>query len=127
MVRKRRGLTPPRGGGLVQVDTEYIYSLAKTAKLSELEEFIAAPNVANIQAIGERLFDEGQYEAAKLLFNNINNNSKLALCYINLNQFREAVDAAQKANSISTWKEVNIACVKVRKGRRAPPRSVIGE
>ena len=100
-------------GTCAQVDTEYIYALAKTTKLSELEEFISAPNVANIQGIGERLFDEGNYEAAKLLFNNINNNSKLALCYINLNQYREAVDAAQKANSISTWKEVNIACVKV--------------
>lgn len=122
------------------MDTEYIYSLAKTSKLSELEEFIAAPNVANIQAIGERLFDEvktlllfsflhpsrwdtvelimnlyvqGNYEAARLLFKNINNNSKLALCYINLNLYREAVEAAQKANSISTYKEVNIACVKV--------------
>lgn len=101
------------------VDTEYIYSLAKTGKLPELEEFIAAPNVANIQSIGERLFDEGNYEAAKLLFSNINNNSKLALCFINLNQYREAVDAAQKANSISTWKEVNIACVKVGEFRLA--------
>ena len=97
-----------------QVDTEYIYSLAKTNKLAELEEFVAAPNVANIQSIGERLFDEGNYEAAKLLFSNINNNAKLALCFINLNQYREAVDAAQKANSIATWKEVNVACVKVR-------------
>lgn len=102
-----------------QVDTEYIYSLAKTSKLPELEEFIAAPNVANIQNIGERLFEEGNYEAAKLLFNNINNNSKLALCFINLNQYREAVDAAQKANSISTWKEVNVACVKVGEFRLA--------
>ena len=96
------------------MDTEYIYSLAKTNKLAELEEFVAAPNVANIQSIGERLFDEGNYEAAKLLFSNINNNAKLALCFINLNQYREAVDAAQKANSIATWKEVNVACVKVR-------------
>lgn len=116
-----------------QVDTEYIYSLAKTNKLSELEEFIAAPNVANIQGIGERLFDEGNYEAAKLLFKNINNNSKLALCYINLNQYREAVEAAQKANSISTYKEVNIACVKVGRSvgqavdesASQPPRHVV--
>ncbi len=102
-----------------QVDTEYIYSLAKTGKLTELEEFVAAPNVANIQAIGERLFDEGNYEAAKLLFSNINNNAKLALCFINLNQYREAVDAAQKANSIATWKEVNVACVQVGEFRLA--------
>jgi clathrin heavy chain len=36
------------------------------------------------------------YEAAKLLFININNNAKLALCYVKLGQYREAVDAATK-------------------------------
>ena len=36
------------------LDTELIYSLAKTNKLADLEEFIAAPNVAQIQGIGER-------------------------------------------------------------------------
>jgi uncharacterized membrane protein YdbT with pleckstrin-like domain len=46
------------------------------------------------------------FEAAKILFRNINNNAKLALCFVNLEQFREAVDAATKANSVSTWKEV---------------------
>jgi len=101
------------------VDTEYIYSLAKVKKLAELEEFIAAPNVANIQEIGERLFDEGLFEAAKLLFSNINNNAKLALCYLNLKQYREAVDASEKANSISTWKEVNAVCLQAQEFRLA--------
>ena len=50
---------------------------------------------------------------------NINNNAKLALCYINMDQFREAVDAATKANSVSTWKEVNIACLKADEIRLA--------
>ena len=51
------------------------------------------------------------YSAAKLLFASINNNGKLAVCYVNLEQYREAVDAATKANAVSTWKEVNRACV----------------
>ena len=94
------------------LDTQLIYALARCNKLTELEELISVPNVAKIDMIGERCFDEGMFEAAKLLFININNNAKLALCYINLEQYREAVDAATKANSVNTWKEVNIACLK---------------
>jgi clathrin heavy chain len=46
------------------------------------------------------------YEAARILFRNINNNAKLALCFVHLGQFREAVDAATKANAVNTWKQV---------------------
>lgn len=93
------------------LDTMLIYAFAKSDKLSEMEEFVSAPNVANIQNIGERCFDERLFHAAKILFGNINNNAKLALCYVHLGQFREAVDAATKANAVSTWKEVSKACV----------------
>lgn len=101
------------------LDTQLIYALARINKLAELEEFVSVPNVAKIDLIGERCFDEGMFEAAKLLFININNNAKLALCYINLEKYREAVDAATKANSVSTWKEVNIACLKAQEFRLA--------
>mmetsp|Transcript_21954 Transcript_21954/g.32005 ORF Transcript_21954/g.32005 Transcript_21954/m.32005 type:complete len:1722 (-) Transcript_21954:178-5343(-) len=101
------------------LDTELIYALARTRKLSELEEFVSSPNVAKIDVTGERCFDEGLFEAAKILFQNINNNAKLALCYVNLEMYREAVDSATKANSISTWKEVNAACVRAQEFRLA--------
>jgi len=101
------------------LDTELIYSLAKTSKLADLEEFVAAPNVAQIQGIGERCFDEELFEAAKLLFNNINNNAKLAICFVKLGSFREAVESATKANSVSTWKEVNACCVEAGEFRLA--------
>lgn len=101
------------------LDTALIYALAKINKLAELEEFISAPNVAKIDSTGERCYDEGMFEAARLLFININNNAKLALCYINLEQYREAVDAATKANSVATWKEVNMACVRAHEFRLA--------
>ncbi|KAK7235859.1 clathrin heavy chain [Aureococcus anophagefferens] len=102
-----------------QLDTMLIYAYAKSNMLGDLEEFIAAPNVASIQSIGERCFDEGLFSAAKLLFASINNNAKLALCYVNLEMYREAVDAAHKANSVSTWKEVNRVCVQVGEFRLA--------
>ncbi|KAJ8613811.1 hypothetical protein CTAYLR_004926 [Chrysophaeum taylorii] len=101
------------------LDTSLVYAYAKTDKLGDLEEFLAAPNVASILPIGERCFDEGLFSAAKLLFASINNNAKLSLCYINLGHFREAVDAARKANSVSTWKEVAKATVRAGEFRLA--------
>lgn len=101
------------------IETELIYSLAKTNRLGELEEFINSPNCAGIQAVGDRCFNEQLFEAAKLLFNNISNYSRLAVTLIKLKQFSSAVDAARKANSTRTWKEVNAACVDAKEFRLA--------
>lgn len=49
-----------------KVDTELVYALAKTSALGELEEFISGTNCANLTTAGERCFDEGLYEAAKV-------------------------------------------------------------
>ena len=101
------------------VDTELIYAYAKTNDLTEMEVFVNGPNVANIQSIGDRCFSEGLYQAAKILFISINNNSKLALCHIHLEEYREAVDAAKKANNVSTWKAVCFACLRANEFRLA--------
>jgi len=101
------------------IDTQLIYALAKTNKLTELEKFVNGPNVANIQNIGDRCFDEGLYNAAKIIFTSINNNSKLALCHIHLEEYRDAVTAAGKANNVSTWKSVCFACLRANEFRLA--------
>jgi clathrin heavy chain len=101
------------------IDTELIYAYAKTNNLTELEQFVSGPNVSNIQSIGDRCFSEGLYQAAKILFININNNSKLALCHIHLGEYREAVEAAKKANNVSTWKAVCFACLRANEFRLA--------
>mmetsp|Transcript_6019 Transcript_6019/g.8838 ORF Transcript_6019/g.8838 Transcript_6019/m.8838 type:complete len:1716 (-) Transcript_6019:147-5294(-) len=101
------------------LDTEIIYCYAKVNDLTELEIFVNGPNVANIQSIGDRCFSEGLYQAAKILFININNNSKLALCHIHLEEYREAVAAATKANNVSTWKQVCFACLRATEFRLA--------
>lgn len=101
------------------IDTELIYAMAKTNKLTDLEKFVTGPNVANIQGIGDRCFDEGLYNAAKTIFTSINNNSKLALCHIHLEEYREAVTAAGKANNVSTWKSVCFACLRASEFRLA--------
>jgi clathrin heavy chain len=101
------------------LDTELIYAYAKTNNLTDLEVFVNGPNVANIQNIGDRCFSEGLYHAAKILFTNINNNSKLALCHIHLEEYRDAVAAATKANNVSTWKQVCFACLRAEEFRLA--------
>jgi clathrin heavy chain len=53
------------------------------------------------------------------LFININNNSKLALCHIHLEEYREAAAAAVKANNVSTWKYVCFACLRSEEFRLA--------
>merc|ERR1719174_42585 len=93
------------------IDTSLIYAYAKSTQYAQLEEFISAPNVGRIQDVAERCYGEAMYEAAKLLFTSISNFSRLATCLMHLGEHQAAVDAARKANSTRTWKEVNAACV----------------
>ncbi|VAI30572.1 unnamed protein product [Triticum turgidum subsp. durum] len=72
-----------------KVDSELIFAYAKIDRLSDIEEFILMPNVANLQNVGDRLYDEELYEAAR------------------------------KANSAKTWKEVCFACVDAEEFRLA--------
>ncbi|KAL7229187.1 hypothetical protein ACSBR2_007811 [Camellia fascicularis] len=102
-----------------KVDSELIYAYAKIDRLGEIEEFILMPNVANLPNVGDRLYDEALYEAAKIIFAFTSNWAKLAVTLVKLRQFQGAVDAARKANSSKTWKEVCFACVDAEEFRLA--------
>lgn len=102
-----------------KVDSELIYAWARIDNLSAIEEFLVQPNVANLQVAGDRLFDEALYEAAKIIFTHISNWARLASTLIKLGQYQGAVDAARKANSSRTWKEVCFACVDAEEFRLA--------
>ncbi|XP_062203111.1 clathrin heavy chain 2-like isoform X1 [Phragmites australis] len=102
-----------------KVDGELIFAYAKIDRLSDIEEFILMPNVANLQNVGDRLYDAELYEAAKIIYAFISNWAKLAVTLVKLKQFQGAVDAARKANSAKTWKEVCFACVDAEEFRLA--------
>ncbi|ROI64768.1 Clathrin heavy chain 1 [Anabarilius grahami] len=93
------------------IETELIFALAKTNRLTELEDFINGPNNAHIQQVGERCYEECMFEAARLLFNNVSNFARLASTLVHLGEFQAAVDSARKASCTRTWKEVCFACV----------------
>ena len=48
------------------------------------------------------------FEAARILFNNISSYGRLASTLVCLGEFQAAVDAARKANSTRSWKEVRM-------------------
>nr|XP_036232840.1 clathrin heavy chain isoform X1 [Bactrocera oleae]XP_036232841.1 clathrin heavy chain isoform X1 [Bactrocera oleae] len=101
------------------IESELIYAYARTGRLADLEEFISGPNHADIQKIGDRCFNDGMYDAAKLLYNNVSNFARLAITLVYLKEFQGAVDSARKANSTRTWKEVCFACVDAEEFRLA--------
>lgn len=101
------------------IDTTVIFAYARTNRLSELEEFISGPNVAQVQVVGDQCFDSGFFEAARLLFSNIGNFARLASALVRLKRYQEAVEAARKASYTKTWKEVLEACVDAKEFRLA--------
>ncbi|CAG9472260.1 clathrin heavy chain, putative [Plasmodium vivax] len=103
----------------VLVDSELLYAYAKLKKTTEMTKFIGSTNSANLQLIGDRLFKEQEYEVAKILYSNIPNNQKLTFCYLKLKEYSLAIEAAKKAKSLKTWKEVNFICVKYKQLKHA--------
>lgn len=95
----------------VNIDNQLIYSYAKTDRLADLEDFLQASNIAKVQDVGDLLFNEELYQAARICYTHVNNNAKLAICLVRLKLYAEAVEAARKANNILTWKEVCFSCV----------------
>ena len=67
-------------------------------RFADLEEFISSPNHADVSKIGDRCFEAGMFEAAKLLYNNVSNFAKLAITLVHLKEYQGAVDSARKAN-----------------------------
>ncbi|PSN42946.1 Clathrin heavy chain 1 [Blattella germanica] len=78
------------------IESELIYAYARTNRLADLEEFISGPNHADIQKIGDRCFDDGMYDAAKLLYNNVSNFARLAIT-LDRGYFEELINLLEAA------------------------------
>ena len=71
---------------------------------------MTGPNVFNIHGIGDKGFNKELYFPSRFYFTSINNNLKLALYHINLQEYREYVAVATKTNNMFTCKVVCFAC-----------------
>ncbi|CAG1995618.1 unnamed protein product, partial [Fusarium graminearum] len=101
------------------IDTALAFSYARLEQLSELEDFLRATNVANIEESGDKAYEEGLYEASKIFYTSISNWAKLATTLVHLGDYQAAVECARKANNIKVWKQVHEACVEKKEFRLA--------
>jgi clathrin heavy chain len=103
----------------VPVDTALAFCFARTNQLPELEDFLRASNVADVEASGDKAYEEGYHEAAKIFYTSISNWAKLATTLVHLEDYQAAVESARKANSTKVWKQVSAACVGKKEFRLA--------
>jgi clathrin heavy chain len=101
------------------IDTALAFSYARLDQLPELEDFLRSSNVADVEASGDKAYQEGYHQAAKIFFTSISNWAKLATTLVHLEDYQAAVECARKANSVKVWKEVNEACVAKKEFRLA--------
>ncbi|KAK9695545.1 Clathrin heavy chain [Basidiobolus ranarum] len=101
------------------IESELLFAFAKTERLADLEELLSSPNIAKVQVIGDRCFDTGMYEAAKVLYTNVSNWGRLATTLVHLGEYQSSVECARKANSTKVWKEVHGACIEHKEFRLA--------
>lgn len=93
------------------IDNSLAFCFANLSQSNELEDLLADSNSVDVLRVGDRCFEEGMYEPARVLYSQTQNNSKIASCLIKLQQFTKAIEFAKRANTTKTWKEVCVACV----------------
>jgi clathrin heavy chain len=103
------------------IDSELIFSYAMGGDkyLGEIENFITEPNQADIMETADRCSENQLYNTAKLLYQKAGNNQKLAVTYVMLKQFPQALDAAKRADIPKVWKQVCFACVRAKEFKHA--------
>ena len=115
-------LTMARGAAKTKdpkIDTYLVLTFAKTGRLSELEDFLKTSHSVQVLSVADKCFADGLYDSARVLYIAAANFPKLASTYIKLGNLTGAVDAAQKAQSTKTWKEVNLACLEAKESQLA--------
>ncbi|KAI8935959.1 hypothetical protein NX059_007464 [Plenodomus lindquistii] len=103
----------------VPIDTALAFCFARTDQLSELEDFLHATNVADVEASGDKAYEEGYHQAAKIFYTSISNWAKLATTLVHLEEYQAAVECARKASNVKVWRQVNEACVAKKEFRLA--------
>ena len=101
------------------IDGAIINAYATLDRLRDMESFVGGSNVADLETIGDKLFEAKNYKGAKILYSNVSKYSKLATTLVYLEDYQGAVDCARKASNTSVWKQVNNACIENKEFRLA--------
>ncbi|KAG5437536.1 hypothetical protein PCANB_000964 [Pneumocystis canis] len=101
------------------IDNELLFAYAHTRRIHAIESMLQGANVVDVLSVGNRCYEQGYYQAAKLMFASISNWARLASTLVYLGEYQNAIDCARKANSIKVWKQVNDACIEQKEFRLA--------
>lgn len=93
------------------VDSQLIVCYAQMGKTNELNDLIDGGNVADLDAVGDELYSQGLFEAARKVYTSVSNWAKLASTLVHINDYQGAVDAARKASSVKVWRQVFDVCL----------------
>ena len=93
------------------IDTALAFCFARINQLTELEDFLHSSNVTDVEKSGDKAYEEGYHQAAKIFYASISNWAKLATTLVHLEEYQAAVDCARKAHSVQVWKQVHKACI----------------
>lgn len=101
------------------VDGQLIVCYAQLNKKAELDELVDGTSVADLDAVGDELYSEGLFEAARKVYSAESNWSKLASTLVHIGDYQAAVDAARKSSSVKVWRQVFDVCIDKREFRLA--------
>lgn len=101
------------------VDTETVYALCRVKLLPDIEEFVKKPHAADLDDVTERVYDDENWVAARMMCKLTKNWGKLAAVHVRLGDLEEALKCAKQADRPETWKVVLFACVDAREFRFA--------
>ena len=94
-----------------KIDTDLLYSLAKIGDITELKSFLESTRLADIHGVAERCRSEGLLDVACVLFRKCSDFHSLARTYLLQKNFRDAVEAARRANSTELWADLLTSCI----------------
>lgn len=101
------------------VDGQLIICYAQMGKKSDLNDLVDGTNVADLDAVGDELYSQGLFEAARKVYTSVSNWAKLASTLVHINDYQGAVDAARKASSTKVWRQVFDVCLEKKEFRLA--------
>lgn len=101
------------------VDGQLIVCYAQMGKKAELDELVDGTSVADLDQVGDELYSQGLFEAARKVYSAESNWSKLASTLVHIGDYQAAVDAARKSSSVKVWRQVFDVCIEKREFRLA--------
>ncbi|EKX72660.1 clathrin heavy chain, putative [Theileria equi strain WA] len=94
-----------------EIDTDLLFHLAKMGDSEEFTSLLNGKHHADLNQVGDSLIECKLYKEAVKLYNMIPNHAKLAVCYVNMENYEGASNSALKSRNPRVLKHVFDVCL----------------